>query len=402
MNTETSNKPILTLYQAVSGLHNPEAVKTAHTDIIAAMEDCFTIEWKSLQALSKQGGTVFLFVATGGVEEGVKAALTDTDVTFVYLIADGLQNSLAASMEISAWLKSQGIGSRIIHGTPEAMVAEMASAKSRMALSGCRVGLLGEPSGWLISSDIDFDKVSKQYGIDFVFVSLDDVVKAYDEVAPADVEGIMALERVEPTTEDLDKALRLTSAIEKVVADYHLDAFTLKCFDLLDTLHTTGCLALAVLNAKGIPAGCEGDVPALLTMLLARKVAGADAFMANPSRIDAARNEIILAHCTLPLRMARRNVLRSHFESGIGVALQGILPEQVSVTVLKWWGKDMDEHFVSAGTLIENLNNPSMCRTQVRLHLDANVNYFLDRPLGNHHVILLGDHTEALNRFFNA
>lgn len=402
MNNETLEKPILKIYQAVSGLHNADAVKAAHTDIFSALEKNFKLETLPLSGLASQGGTVFLFVATGGVEEGVKAALSYSDITFIYLIADGLQNSLAASMEISAWLKSRGIGSRIIHGTPEAMVAEIEHAGARNALRGCRVGLLGEPSGWLISSDIDFDKVSKHYGIEFVFVSLEDVVSAYGNSEPAVVDGIMDLERVEPDSQDIEKALRLTSAIEKVVADKKLDAFTLKCFDLLDSLHTTGCLALAVLNAKGIPAGCEGDVPSLLTMLLARKVAGADAFMANPSRIDTRKNEIILAHCTLPLRMARRNILRSHFESGIGVAIQGVFTEGVPVTVVKWWGKDMNEHFVSSGELIENLNNPSMCRTQVRLHLDADVNYFLDRPLGNHHVILLGDHTEALNRFFNA
>ncbi|MDE6783187.1 MAG: fucose isomerase, partial [Paramuribaculum sp.] len=186
-----------------------------------------------------------------------------------------------------------------------------------------------------------------------------------------------------------------------VVNRYRLDAFTLKCFDLLAPLGTTGCMALAVFNSRGIPAGCEGDVPALLTMLLARRVMGVEAFMANPSHIDRVNNRIIFAHCTLPLAMAERNILRSHFESGIGVALQGVLPLG-DVTVVKWWGPEMEHYFISRGRLVENLDNPSMCRTQVCLALDESVDYFLTNPLGNHHIILLGDHSEAFRRFFTS
>ncbi|MDE6396173.1 MAG: fucose isomerase [Muribaculaceae bacterium] len=392
-------KPLLKLYQAQSGLHNNEAVLRAHQDLFSALNRDFEVETVPVGELKGQTGTVFLFVATGGVEEGVREAIESADLSMIYLVADGLQNSLAASMEIAAWLGSKGIGAKIIHGTPDEMSAELLSLGEGTAMRGCRVGLMGGPSGWLISSDIDYKAVSEKYGIEFVPVSLDEIVDEYHRSEPAEVEGIESLRRVEPTEEDLRKALVLTSAIETVVKRHRLDAFTLKCFDLLEPLGTTGCLALAVLNAKGIPAGCEGDVPSLLTMLLARRVADADAFMANPSRIDSVNNRIIFAHCTLPLKMADTNILRSHFESGIGVALQGVLPLG-DITVVKWWGPEMNHHFISRGRLLANHDNPSMCRTQVTLELDESVNYFLKHPLGNHHVILLGDHTAALSRFF--
>lgn len=393
-------KSTLKLYQAASCLHDSEAVKNAHKEIFTALGAAFDIELLPVHDLKGATGTVVIFVATGGVEESVREAIDESDVSMVYLVADGLQNSLAASMEIAAWLRSKGIGAKIIHGTPVEMVDGLQTVKIGEALRGCRVGLMGGSSGWLISSDIDYKAVGDKYGIEFLPISLDEIIDEFQKSDPANVDGIYDMKLVEPTKADLDKALKLTKAIETIVSRHRLDAFTLKCFDLLGPLATTGCLPLAVLNAKGIPAGCEGDVPALLTMLLARRIAGVDAFMANPSRIDTANNEIIFAHCTLPLNMGGTNVLRSHFESGIGVALQGMLPVG-EVTVLKWWGKDMDRHFVSRGRLIENLDNPSMCRTQVRLHLDENVEYFLNNPLGNHHIILLGDHTDALRRFFD-
>lgn len=393
-------KSTLKLYQAASCLHDSEAVKTAHKEIFTALDATFDIELLPVYDLKGATGIAVLFVATGGVEEGVREAIEASDISMVYLVADGLQNSLAASMEIAAWLRSKGIGAKIIHGTPAEMVDELQTVKIGEALHGCRVGLMGGSSGWLISSDIDYKAVGDKYGIEFLPISLDEIMDEYQKSDPADVEGIYDMKLVEPTKADLDKALKLTKAIETVVSRHRLDAFTLKCFDLLGPLGTTGCLPLAVLNAKGIPAGCEGDVPALLTMLLARRVAGVDAFMANPSRVDTANNEIVFAHCTLPMNMSQTNVLRSHFESGIGVALQGLLPIG-EVTVLKWWGRDMDHHFISRGQLVENLDNPSMCRTQVRVHLDESVDYFLKNPLGNHHIILIGDHTTTLCRFFD-
>ncbi len=394
-------KTPLTLYQAASCLHDSEAVKAAHRDLFVALDEAFDIKLLPVSDLKDAAGTAVLFVATGGVEEGVAEAIESSEVRKVYLVADGLQNSLAASMEIAAWLRDKGLEAKIIHGTLDAMADELRSVKVGDALRGCRVGLMGSPSGWLISSNIDYKAVSDRYGIAFVPISLDEIVDEYHRSEPAEIDGINEMKLIEPTGDDLKAALRLTSAIDTVVSRYRLDAFTLKCFDILKELNTTGCLPLSVLNAKGIPAGCEGDVPALLTMLLAMRVAGVKAFMANPSRIDTARNEIIFAHCTLPMDMAPTNILRSHFESGIGVALQGVLPLG-EVTVVKWWGPKLEHHFISTGRLIENLDNPSMCRTQVRLHLDESVDYFLNRPLGNHHIILMGNHIEPLRRFFDS
>ena len=394
------NKTPLHLYLAVSGLHDSAAVQNAHRELFEALNSQYDVAIHNIRELTEAGSKATLFVATGGVEESIKAAIDKSNVKDITLIADGLQNSLAASMEVASWLATRDIEGRIIHGDIPYILDRVSHMLIKNALNGCRVGQLGEPSGWLISSNVDYAKVSQEYGIEFVKISLDEIEEEFKTAAPAEVSGIHDLKKVEPTGKDLDLALRLTTAIENVVKRHNLDAFSLKCFDLLKPLDTTGCLALAVLNAKGIPAGCEGDMPALLTMLLAQRLTGAPGFMANPSRIDSQNNEITIAHCTLPLNMAGENILRSHFESGIGVALQGILPLG-SVTVVKWWGAEMNEYFLTAGQLLENLDNPSMCRTQIRLKLDAPVDYFLTRPLGNHHVILLGDHTHILKEFFN-
>lgn len=126
----------------------------------------------------------------------------------------------------------------------------------------------------------------------------------------------------------MDKALQVYGALKRLIARYDLTGVTVKCFDLLGRIHTTGCLALALLNAEGIPAACEGDQKSLVSMAVLEALTGQAGFMANPSCMDPEKSEIIFAHCTLPINMPDSYHLVTHFESGIGVAVSGDLAVQ--------------------------------------------------------------------------
>ncbi|MBQ1810554.1 MAG: hypothetical protein II016_05490, partial [Erysipelotrichaceae bacterium] len=143
---------------------------------------------------------------------------------------------------------------------------------------------------------------------------------------------------------------------------------------------------------------CEGDVPALVSMAVLGELSGRPVFMANPSRIDTEHNEIVFAHCTLPLSMPRDFEIMTHYESQSGVAFRGKLQEG-PVTVFKCDGL-MKRHFVSSGVLKENLSEFNLCRTQIKLHLDEPVSYFLQDSIGNHHLIVEGDYSALLREFF--
>lgn len=95
--------------------------------------------------------------------------------------------------------------------------------------------------------------------------------------------------------------------------------FTIRCFDLVKLLNITGCLSVSMLNDMGIPASCEGDLPSLVMMMISRYLTGQPSFMANPN--DFYKNKMILAHCTIPRNLTEKYVLKTHFESGIGVGI---------------------------------------------------------------------------------
>jgi L-fucose isomerase-like protein len=190
-------------------------------------------------------------------------------------------------------------------------------------------------------------------------------------------------------------ANRIYEALKTLLQQQNLQGFTLRCFDLLNTVHNTGCWALAKLNSEGYIAGCEGDIPALLSMTIAHAVTGISGFLANPATINPETGEILLAHCTIPFNMVQRYELYTHFESGIGIGIRGFMNEG-PVTVFKVSG-DLRRHYLAKGVLKMSLALPNLCRTQqlIQLNHHGDIDYFLNDPIGNHHIVLPG-HQDAL------
>jgi L-fucose isomerase-like protein len=203
---------------------------------------------------------------------------------------------------------------------------------------------------------------------------------------------------VEPSPADLDAAARLVVALRQVVGAHRLDACTVRCFDLLAAARTTGCLALSWLHDEGIVAGCEGDVPATLTMLWMQLATNELTFMANPQDLDPQTNTLWLAHCTIARRIVSRYELRSHFESSIGVGIAGHL-EPGLATVARVGGADLRSLYVSDAEIVADGDNPQRCRTQVQLRLASNVDELLTAPLGNHHVLARGHWASTLREY---
>ena len=397
----------LNLITFASSLASRESIFTDHHELLDAIKEKYEVRYIFPEELSESlpEGATMVLVGSGGVEEMVKANI-DCLPTYVVLIADGLKNSLAASLEILSWMRQNDRHGRVLHGPTSFImqgIEDYVCAQDAIdKLNGKRVGVIGKPSGWLIASNVDYAAMRERWGIEMVDVPLDEVVKGYEAVTDDEVQDITdgfiakAVGVKEPSRDEVVKAMRLYRAVKNLAEFYHLDAFTLNCFDLIPTTRTTGCVALALLNQEGIPAGCEGDEQTLLTMLAVQAVTGEMTFMANPSKIlDNAAHEMVFAHCTIAPAMTDRYIVRDHYESLSGVAVEGVF-DPMDMTVVKCGGKGMERFFISKARLLECTTNPNMCRTQLHLRLDEPLDYFLERSIGNHHVIVRGDHVDRL------
>lgn len=195
----------------------------------------------------------------------------------------------------------------------------------------------------------------------------------------------------------MDDVVKVYLALKKVVQEQKLDALTLRCFDLVLGLKTTGCFGLSQLTDEGIIAGCEGDLVSTVGLMWARELLGLTPWMANPAQLDAEKNELWLAHCTVPRGIVEDYSLRSHFESGLGVGIQGTLANG-PVTLLRIGGKQMEELWLAEGEIMEAGDSEDLCRTQARIKLSAGkISDLLEAPLGNHIVMVQGHHLKRLH-----
>ena len=389
----------IAIYTLTSALHDEQSIEAATREFLGSLDVEFILRGSDYSDYGSHTLDL-IYVRTGGTEGILRPLLPQlrrqSDRPLL-LLTSGLSNSLAASMEILSYLNQQGIGGEIIHGSADyvnrriRLLAQAAAA--RRQLQGCRLGIVGQPSDWLISSTADYQRVQTALGIQLIDIPMEElqaIVAGTPDEMPAETTENAAIRA------SLPGAQRIYRALQTLVARHQLQGFTLRCFDLLTSLHNTGCLALAKLNADGIIAGCEGDVPAMLSMALARSVTGLSGFQANPAHINPETGEVLFAHCTIPLNMVERYELDPHFESGIGVGIRGYMPTG-DVTVFKVSG-DLSRHFIAEGQLLRCQAEPNLCRTQLLIRLDdaRQTADFLTRPIGNHHIILPGRQRQVL------
>ena len=404
-----------------SSFQTDEFVRTEYAELIQRLEnDCHAViniigdeMVESVHAPTLQTTIPDAFmIATSGVENLFKRIWSAIDVETmcgpshqktVTMIADGRNNSLAASLEILTYLGNIGVEGKILHGTNDEIMSAVVETYGRTSLQG-RIGLFGQPSDWLIASGVDRDYLRQQYGIETVDIDLQRLIDGIkvvpqteaEEVAQTMVKCAKAVK--EPSDIDMLEAAKAYLAIKRICQEERLDAMTIRCFDIVKACGTTSCLALALLNDEGIVAGCEGDMQTLMSMYLAKRLCGEVAFMANPSQLTDKTS--MLAHCTIPLTMCNETVVRSHFESGIGVAIQGVLP-LADYTLFKWGGPKLGRYFVTEAQAIEAPYSNHFCRTQITL--DVNLKpYLLQHSIGNHHVIIRGTHADAIRRFMQS
>lgn len=392
-----------------SPLHDRQAVEETIKKYLALANtlEVFSFRLKERQELQPEEESL-LFIVTGG-SEGLALETIAQSTGPVLLLAHPDMNSLPASLEILARLGQIRRQGQVVYLDEDLAARQKLETALRVTgayrkMQRARLGLIGRPSDWLVASSPDPQLVTGVWGPEVVTIEMAEVLNRLEKV-DAEAQKLVVEEFLanaggvrEPNQEDLLKAAGVYLALRELVDSYHLDAFSIRCFDLVLQANTTGCLALSRLLDEGIIAGCEGDLPAALTMMLLSYLSGQIPFMANPARVRVEEKSLWLAHCTIARKLLTSYIVRSHFESGIGVGLQGEL-QPGPVTLARIGGTNLDLLYAAEGELLETGRSQNLCRTQVKISIPTGVEYFLQRPLGNHHVMVYGDWLDALRSY---
>lgn len=382
---------------AASPIHDERAVEAVATEFLKEVSGLYTKYVGKVTAPGSgiQGDLALILVATGGSERVIVDIAQE--IGSAVLVAHDAMNSFPAALEALSYLRDEGVAAFLaILGRARPVVeAAVAAATAAATIRGAKIGVLGEPSPWLVYSGKNIKQIEKQLGLKLEVVGLEKIYDRFRSSAPAKLDAIInSAFEIAVKPHDIDKASRLYSALSSMVEERGWLALTIRCFDIIRDLGVTPCLPLAILNSEGVVAGCEGDLSATITMLFLKLLSGKPAFMGNVVRVEG--HYVWLAHCMAPLAMTLSYSLVTHYETGQGVAVQGTLPVGLEVTLARY---DHNRGVVRAfrGRIAKGDQfSRHACRTQVIVKAEGDPSAIVSDPIGNHYALVYGDVTRSL------
>ena len=262
---------------------------------------------------------------------------------------------------------------------------------------------------WEITSD--FEVPARKLGIRIEVVSKKELRARYDGQSEKERTEAAALakrlvaearqgERPPPDNVQIQSAVRYFMAMQSMVAQRGAIAATLLCGSFPPGKGPGPCAALTLLADHGVPAGCQGDLDAVLTMALFKRAAGVVSFMGGAGQQG---NRLRVSHCVLPRKMKDPDApqpyyLAYHHGSSVGVTIHTDLPAGEPVTVARLT-RDLQRLIIAQGTVVESRDPLRGCRNALVIEV-ADVRRLMSVVRGGqyHLVVACGHHLAKMRQ----
>jgi len=283
----------------------------------------------------------------------------------------------------------------------------------------------GAPSAYLAKWEItsDLTLAESRMGVQFDSVSHDELVARYESLDADDQQEASRLagELVNgasgrrkrgmppaPSQDEIVKATRLYVAMRHFVEARGADAVTIVCAPWIrgEDLPVP-CVALMLFQEQGTPAACQGDIDALLTMVLFERVAGLSSFMGGAIE---AQGHLGLNHCVIcrnmlgPRTDLQPYVISTYHARKDSPTVWADVPTGETVTVARLT-RNLQRLLLFAGPLVANqtANSHTRCRNTLVVQVPDRERVFKAvKGIQNHYVAARGDHTRALTELAEA
>ncbi len=259
-------------------------------------------------------------------------------------------------------------------------------------------------------------EVKRKLGVDFASVSSEDFVNELERVDAAEAQEVArqwsegARGSAESSAQEVLEGARDYLAMQQLVARAGAQAVSVGCLEIMYARgRSPFCFALATMRDIGLPAGCEADAGATLTMMLLDYLADRPAYMGNLVHADPDTNLVSISHGCSPVRVAGRDkpskdyrLVHSHsippftrdLSGGAGVTSYvdyGDVGQPVTIARL---GADLEGLFAARGEIVACRD--TICdRTTLTIRV-ADARDFFRKATGNHQVVIYGDYVESL------
>lgn len=346
--------------------------------------------------------TLFI-VESGGVEGRFKEIMNNYNPPY-YLVASNESNALAATSEIASYLNSLNVKHEIFYSDDlmaHDIITLACAYRAKERLMNLRLGVIGEPSDWLIASTVNYNAAKKKFGLDILDIDINELYRFIEKPYRIEYPDIYTTLGKKNPFDDrlLFESMLVYNGLKKIIKRHQLNGLTIRCFDLVKKYKISACLAISLLNDEGYIASCEGDVASLITMTIIRCLTSKQAFMANLSNVNLTNKECVFAHCTIPLSMCQNYVLDHHYETNDSLAIKGEM-YLGNISIIKL-SPDLSELRVLYGKIISPLSLSNYCKTQIKVRFDFDMDNFIDSKFANHNLIIYGKYEKLFKKFMS-
>lgn len=216
----------------------------------------------------------------------------------------------------------------------------------------------------------------------------------------------------------MEKAARIYLSFEELVKANGYTALGISCWPRFQERYDIAvCSVLSRLNARGIVAACEGDIPAVTNMIMFNAMSGSRASLNDLVAFDRKDNSLNLWHCGVaPANWADEEGITwdRHFNigcyagdiwNGVGVvAAMKFRPGRITVSTMD---NSFDKLFILTGDIMREkrgyqgssgwVNNLAINGTPVAL--EDLMNTILVENVNHHYPAAYGDFVNELNEF---
>ncbi len=274
----------------------------------------------------------------------------------------------------------------------------------------------GAPSQYLEEWEItgDLELAETKLGVHFESVPTDELVARYHALDEADKMEASHLAQTlidnaspqrkrgmppAPYAGEIVKAMELYVAMRQFVESREADAVTITCGPWIHGSDLpTPCVALMRFQEQGLPAACQGDIDALLTMVMVKRATGWTSFMGGAVK---AQGHLGISHCVLCRSMSgpdreQAYVISNYHGRKESPTVWVDVPVGETVTIARLT-RNLERLLLLKAEVIANQGGNDRCRNTLVVDVPDRERVFdAVKGIQNHYVVAFGDHTQSL------
>mgnify|MGYP000848851877 CR=1 FL=1 len=316
-----------------------------------------------------------------------------------FILPVNTNSALSAAMEVNSFLATKNMKLHVLLGSNEQILEEIRTFIGLLFQEvNSKIGVIvGTESYKLVSYNINYMALVKSFGVGLSVIENTEFIKIYNSLQPMTMPA--GFFNIELDFFELDKSYRFYLTLKKLIKKYHLNAISIDCFSVLDTVKASACLAYDKLEKEGYVTACHNNVWAALGKLICHRLFNEPFFQGDVTGIDFDKQTMTLSKDYVNTSMCESYHADTGSRVKIGVTINGKMKSGL-VTIFQI-SSTLDTYFIETAEIVAHDDNlPGKDRTTIVISGDK-FNFTVQQKISSPFLVIYGDKTKQLTQYFD-